>query len=431
MSARRLPVRPDLDQLRHQAKDLLRAIRRGDPDALAELREHYSTPPSPDTVKLADAQFALARSYGASSWPRLVLSCELIDAIWNDDAAAVRRMVLEHPTLLHEDAGIRNNNWGPPLSYAANLGRNRIIEMLHELGATDLEHGIGRAVLQSRIETAHMLHRLLGAPRPPIGALGGPAYTLSVAGTEFLFAIGAEMVDEAGNPDAPVDVVLDSDSRRPEAKHRILEMYAEHGFALPDTPMMALHRGRLDLLEAHLRRDPDLLRRTFPYAEIFPPSLKCRQPEPGSYHEGLPRTPVAGSTLLHVAVEFDELAIARWLLERGMDPDVRAAVDVNGFGGHTALFGAVVSYPHFWMNFTGGWASSRKPANADFAQLLLDAGADPNARASFREPVESFIPNHTRDHRDITPLGWGQRFSNRMVVSEPAMRLLAARGGNA
>ncbi len=36
-------------------------------------------------------------------------------------------------------------------------------------------------------------------------------------------------------------------------------MYVEHGLELPDTPVMALHRGRIDLIEAHLSRDPDLL----------------------------------------------------------------------------------------------------------------------------------------------------------------------------
>jgi ankyrin repeat protein len=35
MSVRKLPVRPDLAQLKHQAKDLHRAIRRGDSDAIA------------------------------------------------------------------------------------------------------------------------------------------------------------------------------------------------------------------------------------------------------------------------------------------------------------------------------------------------------------------------------------------------------------
>ena len=33
-----LPVQPDLDQLRHQAKDLLHTAQRGDPDAAARIR---------------------------------------------------------------------------------------------------------------------------------------------------------------------------------------------------------------------------------------------------------------------------------------------------------------------------------------------------------------------------------------------------------
>lgn len=302
--------------------------------------------------------------------------------------------------------------------------------MLHELGATDLKWALGRAVLQSRIGTARKLHQMLGRPRPPAGALGGPAYTLSASGTALLFEFGAEMRDENGRPDAPVDVVLDSDSRNPRAKHQILEMYVDHGFTLPDTPMMALHRGRLDLLDEHLRRDPALLRRTFAYEEIFPPELKCRQPDQGSYDEGLPRTTMVGATLLHVCVECDELEIARWLLERGMDADAPAAVDARGFGGHTALFGAVVSYPNFWMNYTGGWAHSRKPMEAPFARLLLDHGADPNARALLREPVMTDGGSRmVREHRNVTPLAWGEAFQNKIVVSGPAMRLIAERGG--
>src|SRR6476659_1776382 len=135
MSDRRLPVRPYLRQLRHHAKYLLRAVRRGDPAALAELQQYHPRPPDPEHVKLADAQLALARSYEAPSWARLVVACELIDAIWRDDVEAVRKLVGKYPNILHENAGIRNNNWGPPLSYAANLGRDRLISMLHELGA--------------------------------------------------------------------------------------------------------------------------------------------------------------------------------------------------------------------------------------------------------------------------------------------------------
>jgi hypothetical protein len=422
MSDRRLPVVPDLDQLKHQAKDLLRAMHRGDTDAIAELQEHHPTPPPPADAKLADAQLVLARSYGASSWARLVQSCKLIAAIWADDPDTVRELVVANPNLLHEHAGIRNNNWGPPLSYAANVGRDRIITMLHELGATDLEHGIDRAVLQGRIDTARLIHRMMGSPKPPGGSFGSPAYTLSVPGTEFLFAIGAELRNERGELDAPVDVVIESDSRNPGAMHKILALYAEHGFEFPDTPVMALFRGRLDLLDEHLRRDPGLLQRTFTFEEIYPPSLKCQPLEAGSYDEHLPRTPIANATLLHIAVEFDELDTAHWLLDHGMSANVRAAVDENGFGGHTPLFNAVVSYPNFWMNFTGGWAHSRKPQNAAFAELLLERGADPNARASFREGFGGTF----RDHRDVTPVEWGGAFHNRMIVSEPAIAAIVA-----
>jgi ankyrin repeat protein len=424
-----LPVHPDLSNLEREAENFLSAINRHEPDAVEKLNRYHPSPPLPGDARIEDARLALAGWYGAPDWNRIVQSCTLIDAIWNDDIDTIRKLVTEHPHLLHENAGIRNSNWGPPLSYAANVGRDRIVAMLHELGAKDLELGIGRAVLQGRIDTARLIHRLLGSPKPPPGSFGSPAYTLSVTGTQFLFETGGELEDENGNPDAPVDVVLESDSRSPERKHRIIEMYAEHGFALPDTPMMALHRGRLDLLEDHLRRDRDLLSRTFTYAEIYPPELKCQQLKPGSYYEFLPRTPLSGSTLLHVAVEYDELDIARWLLEQGMDPDVRAAVDENGFGGHTALFGAVVSYPVFWMNFTGGWPETRKPQNASFAELLLAFGADPNARASFREPVDEYGVPGFHDHHNVTPLAWGKEFHNRMVVSEPAMKLIASRGG--
>ena len=54
-------------------------------------------------------------------------------------------------------------------------------------------------------------------------------------------------------------------------------MYVQHGLELPDTPVMALHRGRIDLLEEHLRRDPGLLRRTFSHREIYPAEMGCKR----------------------------------------------------------------------------------------------------------------------------------------------------------
>src|SRR5450755_4776777 len=117
---RHFPVRPNLDQLKHQAKDLLRAIRQGDPAAVAELCKNHpkqTDPIDPATAKLADAQAALARSYGLASWPRLVTACRMTEAIWRGDADIVRKLVLKDPRLLREAArGVADSNWGPPMS---------------------------------------------------------------------------------------------------------------------------------------------------------------------------------------------------------------------------------------------------------------------------------------------------------------------------
>jgi ankyrin repeat protein len=421
MSSQRLPVRPNLEQLKHQAKDLLRAIRRGDEDAIADLRESHSDPIAASDATLTDAQLALARSYGASSWTRLVLSCRLVEAIWEDDIDTARQIILQNPHFLFEDTVPRSRNWGEPMSYAANLGRDRLVKLFHSLGAKDIEHALGRATLQSRIDTARMIHALMGKPRVADDVLGGPAYTLSVSGTALMFELGARVVDDSGKSIAPVATVLQTDSRNPEAKLQILEMYVQHGTVLPDTPMMALHRGRIDLLEKHLEKDAGLLARHFSFVEIFPPEIGCIDSE-------LPETRLALTTLLHVAIAFAELDVARWLLDNGMDVDTPAGIDANGFGGHTALFHAVVSYPNFWDNFTGGWSYKGPPTDSPAARLLLDHGANPNARASLHEPKKPW-EGPRNPVFNVTPLGWGKIFSNRLIVSEPAMRIIRERGG--
>ena len=271
--------------------------------------------------------------------------------------------MLKHPQSIREMArGTERCNWGPPMSYAANLGRDRIIEMLHGMGATDFMKALDRATLQGKIDTARKLHHMMGRPRPPEDCLGGPAYTLSASGTAIMFELGARVRDADGKRLATVDVVLETDSRKPSAKHQILEMYVQHGLELPDTPTMALHRGRIDLLEEHLRRDPQLLKWTFSHEEIYPPDLGCHDEVLATHG-----TPLAGSTLLHMCVDYDEMEIALWLLDRGMDVDAKAAIDADGFGGHTAIFSTVVSQANFWPNHAG---TPHEPA---FTRLLLAA----------------------------------------------------------
>ena len=190
MAKRHFPVRPNLEQLKHQAKDLLRAFQRGDAEALEDFREHLTRPVDAESARLADAQFVLARSYELPSWPRLVTACRMTDAICRGDVKTVRAMVLKDPRLLEEDARGVEGNWGPPMSYAANLGQDAIIEMLRGLGATDLEYAFGRACLQGKITTARKLHAMMGHPRPADHLLSWSAYTLNVEGTALLLEAG-------------------------------------------------------------------------------------------------------------------------------------------------------------------------------------------------------------------------------------------------
>ena len=421
MSVRRLPVRPDLDQLHRQAKELLRDIQAGDATAIAELRELHPESIDPTTAKLADAQLVLARSYRASSWARLVHAVQLAGAIWRDDAETVRTLVTRNPALIREHVLIRtDSDWGLPLTNAANLGRDSLVRLLHEHGARDLESAAGRAALQSKPDTVRLIYELAGRPSLEKLTLAGPAYTLSVEGTAALFALGARIVGPDGVDPNTMEHLLGTDSRNPAAKHRILEMWIGHGFEPPDTPMMALHRGRIDLLGAHLARDPDLLTRTFAKSDIYPLAPACaREPYTGQ------GTPVDGTTLLHIAAYFDELEIAEWLLDQGMDPDTPSAIDADGLGGYTALYSSVVSQRGFWVNYGKG-----QPDEARFTHLLLDRGANPNVRASLRARLEEGHgggPVH--EYRNVTPLGWGEQFHAPVFVSREALRLIESRGG--
>ena len=62
-----LPICPNLDQYRTQAKELLAACDAGDPESLARVTDNRSRSDGP---LLSDAQLALAREHGFDSWPK-------------------------------------------------------------------------------------------------------------------------------------------------------------------------------------------------------------------------------------------------------------------------------------------------------------------------------------------------------------------------
>ena len=112
---RTLPDRPDLAQLKRQAKELLKAFVAGDAAAVAEVNAHYQRA---DAARFAlhDAQLVVARSFGYSSWPRLkayvdgVTVTRLIDAVRAGDLETVRLMIDARPELVNLDAAANDEH---------------------------------------------------------------------------------------------------------------------------------------------------------------------------------------------------------------------------------------------------------------------------------------------------------------------------------
>jgi ankyrin repeat protein len=119
----------DLDQARRQAKELLRAARAEDPEALARMRADRAP-------RLADAQYAVAHELGFTSWPALVAHAE---AVRGDRDERRRRLVhaalggrLDRvEALLEHDPGLARSGFdvalvlGDSSVVAATLDRDR------------------------------------------------------------------------------------------------------------------------------------------------------------------------------------------------------------------------------------------------------------------------------------------------------------------
>jgi hypothetical protein len=141
MDSRQIPARPDLEQYKKQAKELVRAYK-GDEAALQKINQFYlperdltteelrekmqqrlqrlnRSKLASDKFSLADAQFLLAREYGFESWPKFSKHIanlqhvnspiskfeQAVEAIIAGDAATLRRLLGEDPKLIRERSG--------------------------------------------------------------------------------------------------------------------------------------------------------------------------------------------------------------------------------------------------------------------------------------------------------------------------------------
>ena len=145
---RQLPALPSLTQQRHLAKDLCKAWKRGDLEALQRLRDQHPRPQkaagdgiAPYRFRLSDAQLVLAREYGFACWNDLKQRIELLvgtreskrivvfaRAVAAGDHLLVQRMLKRDPELARTDIAPTNEHRG--LHFAV---RNRDVEMVRLL----------------------------------------------------------------------------------------------------------------------------------------------------------------------------------------------------------------------------------------------------------------------------------------------------------
>ncbi len=139
------PLRPNLEQYRKQAKDLLKLWKAGQVEALTRLNTHH-TPK--EHLKLADAQLVIAREHGLPSWAKFKRALELMpefkQALYPGDYDTVARILEECPELM--DCNPWENSEGYRPIQGVTWGcvwhrpeQTKIVKLLIEKGA---EHDI-------------------------------------------------------------------------------------------------------------------------------------------------------------------------------------------------------------------------------------------------------------------------------------------------
>jgi ankyrin repeat protein len=363
---RQLPDHADLTQLKNQAKDLVKAHKLGDPEALGRIVQNHPrfAQSSPQEIQnfrftLSGAQLVIAREYGFASWPKLkahVLSAApqaddpvmlFKQAMQADDAARARRLFERKPALkalIHEPLGpfdspaIVNVRSREMLDVLLDAGADLNAKsrwwaggfgLLHvakpEIAAYAIQRGaIVDVHAAARLGLLDRLRELLDADPALVYARGGDGQTaLHFASTREVAALllerGADIdARDVDHESTPAQYMLDH-------RHNVAGDLVRRG--CKTDLLMAAALGDVELVRRHLEANPDCIR--LRAAEEFFPMTNHRAGgsiylwvlgRNTSAHQAAAK--FGHADVLHLLMEFstpqEQLLAACWLHDRAM-----------------------------------------------------------------------------------------------------------------
>jgi hypothetical protein len=385
-AARPLPDRPNLRHLKDQAKDLLKAH---------------------GAATLTDAQFQIARLYGFASWPKLKAHVEsfeeagqLKQAIDSNDIARVKTMMTRNPALHSAPLGYGKDG---PLTWVAECRvpweppspvRLAMAEWMIGHGSDVHQGGDGPLMRAALNEYRIPMMELLVAHGANVNAMWHGHFPIIFAPCESMDAAALKwLLDHGADPN--LRDPRQSAAGRPypgTALDYLIGSYVrslERLRACIDVLLEAGGETRYDTpaVLALLRGKLDHL------AELIdadPGLVTTRFAELDCGQSGGRNLLLQGGTLLHVAAEYGDAPAVSLLLDRGADINARATVDEAGVGGQTAVFHAVTQFEDYGLPVT---------------QLLLQRGADLTVRAKLPGDYE-----RPGEIVECTPLGYALLF---------------------
>lgn len=384
---RPLPERPNLRHLKDQAKDLLKAG---------------------GAESLTDAQFHIARLYGFASWPKLKAHVDSLEeigklkqAIDTHNFEIVKTLMTRNPELHRAPLGYGKDG---PLTWVAECRvpweppgpvRLAMAKWMIENGS-DVHQGGDGPLMRAALNGDRIpMMELLVSQGANVNALWHGSFPIIFAPCEALDPAALKWLLEHGaNPNCG-----DPDRRR-SGEYAFADTaldYVIGTYARSPQRLSACIDILLDAAGATKYNSPALLEllrgRLDGLAEQLdadPALVDRRFPELDCGASGGRLLTLRGATLLHVAAEYGSLEAAVLLLDRGADVNARAVVNEAGVGGQTAIFHAVT------QSGDGG---------LPVAQLLVERGADLSVRVK--------LPGHYERPDEIvecTPLGYALRF---------------------